>query len=170
MTRPLDPGRQGQESFAVDGAVAPTGNASAAVGEGDARTGPAPGAGQHAFEVSDGIACLRVAGSYSFAAAIALVDSALAQAFQQRHDRLLVVANEVFGFDPPGVPARHQMMRQWAAAARTWVRLALVVRGELIDPEKFGVLAGRNFGFVSDVFESEPDALDWLRTLEPLRR
>jgi hypothetical protein len=48
------------------------------------------------------------------------------------------------------------------------VRLAIVVRAELIDPEKFAVIAGRNFGFVSDVFEAEHEALDWLRTLEPM--
>ena len=124
--------------------------------------------GPHAFEMVDGIACLRLAGSYHFHAATALVTSALAQAFLQRHDRLLVVATDVVGFDSPGVPARHEMMRHWAAAAQAWVRLALVVRAELIDPEKFGVMAARNFGFVTDVFEAEREALDWLRTLEPI--
>jgi hypothetical protein len=122
----------------------------------------------HAFEMVDGIACLRIAGSYRFQAATALVTSALAQAFMQRHDRLLVVATDVVGFDSPDIPARHQMMRHWAAAAQAWVRLALVVRGELIDPEKFGVMAARNFGFITDVFEGEREALDWLHTLEPM--
>jgi hypothetical protein len=124
--------------------------------------------GPHAFEMVDGIACLRIAGSYNFTTAIALVTSALAQAFLQRHDRLLVVATDVVGFDSPDIPARHQMIRHWAAAAQAWVRLAIVVRAELIDPEKFAVIAGRNFGFVSDVFEAEHEALDWLRTLEPM--
>jgi hypothetical protein len=124
--------------------------------------------GPHAFEMVDGIACLRIAGSYNFTTAIALVTSALAQAFMQRHDRLLVVATDVVGFDSPDIPARHQMIRHWAAAAQAWVRLAIVVRAELIDPEKFAVIAGRNFGFVSDVFEAEHEALDWLRTLEPM--
>jgi hypothetical protein len=124
--------------------------------------------GQHAFEMVDGIACLRIAGSYRFEAAIAQVTSALAQAFMQRQDRLLVVATDVVGFDSPDIPARHQMIRHWASAAQAWVRLAIVVRAELIDPEKFAVIAGRNFGFVSDVFESEHEALDWLRTLEPI--
>ena len=124
--------------------------------------------GQHAFEMVDGIACLRLAGSYRFEAATALVTAALTHAFMQRQDRLLVVATDVVGFDSPGVPARHEMMRHWAAAAQAWVRLAIVVRAELIDPEKFGVIAARNFGFVTDVFEAEREALDWLRTLEPI--
>jgi hypothetical protein len=126
--------------------------------------------GPHVFEMVDGIACLRIAGSYNFTTAIALVTSALAQAFMQRHDRLLVVATDVVGFDSPDIPARHQMIRHWAAAAQAWVRLAIVVRAELIDPEKFAVIAGRNFGFVSDVFVVEHEALDWLRTLEPMAR
>lgn len=119
----------------------------------------------HAFEMIDGIACLRIAGSYHFDAATALVTSALAQAFAQRHDRLLVVATDMVGFDPPGVAARHQMIRHWAGAAQAWVRVAMVVRAELIDPEKFGVIAARNFGMVGDVFDDEHDALEWLRAL-----
>jgi hypothetical protein len=147
------------------------------MGMSDDASGMSPSAGKpgsremdapHAFEMVDGIACLRIAGSYRFQAATALVTSALAQAFMQRHDRLLVVATDVVGFDSPDIPARHQMMRHWAAAAQAWVRLALVVRGELIDPEKFGVMAARNFGFITDVFEGEREALDWLHTLEPM--
>jgi hypothetical protein len=147
------------------------------MGMSDDTSGMSPSAGKpgsremdapHAFEMVDGIACLRIAGSYRFQAATALVTSALAQAFMQRHDRLLVVATDVVGFDSPDIPARHQMMRHWAAAAQAWVRLALVVRGELIDPEKFGVMAARNFGFITDVFEGEREALDWLHTLEPM--
>lgn len=143
----------------------------------DDRSGMSPSAGKpgsrqmgspYAFEMVDGIACLRLAGTYRFEAATALVTSALAQAFMQRHERLLVVATDVVGFDSPDIPARHQMMRHWAAAAQAWVRLALVVRAEMIDPEKFGVIAARNFGFVTDVFESEHEALDWLRMLEPV--
>jgi hypothetical protein len=141
-----------------------TSGMSASAGKPGSREMDAP----HAFEMVDGIACLRIAGSYRFQAATALVTSALAQAFMQRHDRLLVVATDVVGFDSPDIPARHQMMRHWAAAAQAWVRLALVVRGELIDPEKFGVMAARNFGFITDVFEGEREALDWLHTLEPM--
>ena len=127
-----------------------------------------PMGGPHAFEMVDGIACLRLAGTYRFEPATALVTSALEQAFMQRHDRLLVVATDVVGFDSPGIAARHQMMRHWAGAAQAWVRLALVVRPELIDPEKFGVIAARNFGFLTDVFETEHEALEWLRTLQPI--
>lgn len=40
-------------------------------------------------------------------------------------------------------------------------RLALV-RTEMIDSEKFGVVAARNAGLHSNVFSAEPEALAWL--------
>ena len=120
----------------------------------------------HHFEIVDDVAVFRLAGDHGFTAATKLVASALAQACRQRHDRLLIVGTELTGFDPPGIAARHRMVREWADAAQAWVRCALVVRREYIDPEKFGVLAAGNFGLTSNVFETEADAFAWLQSLE----
>jgi len=116
------------------------------------------------FEIIDDVAVVRLVGDHRFAAASKLVSSMLAEALRRRHDKLLVVATELTGFDPPGLAARHEMMREWAHAAQALVRCAMVVRPEFIDPEKFGVLAARNLGLMADVFETEADALAWLRT------
>jgi hypothetical protein len=116
-----------------------------------------------AFEMVDDVAVVRLAGDHRFTAASKLVASMLAEAFRQRHGKLLVVATELTGFEPPGIAARHEMMREWAQAAQTVVRCAMVVRPEFIDPEKFGALAARNLGLMADVFETEADAFAWLR-------
>jgi len=118
----------------------------------------------YAFEMVDDVAVVRLVGDHRFAAASKVVASMLAEAFRQRHGRLLLVATELTGFDPPDLAARHEMMREWAHAARAGVRCAMVVRPEFIDPEKFGVLAARNFGFIADVFETEADAFAWLKS------
>lgn len=53
-------------------------------------------------------------------------------------------------------------MGEWARAGRGSVRVAMVTRPEFIEPDRFGVIAGMNAGFVSNVFETEQQALDWL--------
>ena len=42
------------------------------------------------------------------------------------------------------------------------LRVAIVARPELIDPQKTGVLMAQNRGVNGDVFEHEADALAWL--------
>ena len=42
----------------------------------------------------------------------------------------------------------------------------MVVPGDLIDPDKFAVVAAANFGFTAEVFTGEADALNWLRELK----
>ncbi len=54
------------------------------------------------------------------------------------------------------------MVREWAAAAQGALRLAMVLQAELIDPQKFGMVAARNAGLVGDVFTEEPQARAWL--------
>jgi len=77
-------------------------------------------------------------------------------------DKLLVDITGITGVEPPGVNARLWLMGEWARAGRSSVRAAIVVRPEFIDPDRFGVIAGMNAGFISNVFETEAQALDWL--------
>jgi hypothetical protein len=63
------------------------------------------------------------------------------------------------------------MARSWAEAADGRLRVAMLVRPEFIDPERFAVVAASNFGLTSQVFDQESDALAWLRAeLEADRR
>ena len=75
---------------------------------------------------------------------------------------LLVNACGLSGFASPSVFARYAMATNWAQRAGAALRVALVARAELIDPQKIGVLILQNRGGTGDVFTSEADALEWL--------
>ena len=66
------------------------------------------------------------------------------------------------GFTPPSVFARHTMALKWAQSAGAAMRVALVTRVELIDPQKIGVLMYQNRGGNGEVFTNEADAIAWL--------
>lgn len=113
--------------------------------------------------LSEGIAVFRPSGHLSLTEAIQLVKDAIAEAKRRAIPNLLVVGIDVEGFDPPGIPARHFMSREWALAGQGRVRLAVVIREEMIDPQKFGVAAARNFGLAMHVCSDEAEAVEWLR-------
>lgn len=116
------------------------------------------------FVVMDGMAVLRFSGHYLLDDAIRFVKSTILAAKSHHISDVLVVATDISGFDPPSVSARHAMVRELAFAADGAVRLAAVLRRDMIDPHKFGVVAARNFGFTMDVFAAESDAVAWLRS------
>jgi hypothetical protein len=113
--------------------------------------------------VMGGIAVLNLSGHYLLNDAVQSAKSIILAAKAHRICDVLIVATEISGFDPPSVGARHAMVRELAFAADGAVRLAVVLRKEMIDPHKFGVVAAKNFGLTMDVFASEREALAWLR-------
>ena len=115
------------------------------------------------FELFDGLAVFRPRGQLSLTDVMRLVKSAIAAAREQRLSKLIVVGTEIDGLESPSIAARHFMAREWAEAAQGVVRLAVVIEAEMIDPHKFGVAVARNFGMTSDVFDSEAEAIAWLR-------
>lgn len=116
-----------------------------------------------AFDFIDDIAVFRIAGQFTLAAGVELIRKGIARAQEQGIARLMVVVTETAGYDVPSLSMRLSIMRQWADAAGGTLRLVLVCRPEFIDPHKFGVTMAANFGLVADVFETENEALDWLR-------
>jgi hypothetical protein len=114
-------------------------------------------------EVADGIACFRVVGTCRLPLAVSFVTSALEQAIHGHHRGCLVDASHLDGFGSPSVATRHQVVRTWAERARGLVALALVLRSAVIDPERIGVIAGRNHGMQCDVFDNVDEARAWLR-------
>jgi len=58
--------------------------------------------------------------------------------------------------------ARYAMATKWVGSAGASLRVAIVARAELIDPQKIGILVMQNRGGSGDVFTTEPDALAWL--------
>ena len=81
---------------------------------------------------------------------------------ERRVPKLLVNAAKLTGFPSPSLPERYFAARRFAESSKSQVQLALVIRAEMIDPEKFGIIVARNAGLNADVFASEPEALAWL--------
>ena len=108
------------------------------------------------------ILVVRIEGPHGFQQAVERVAAVLSEVADARVTRLLIDGSGVSGFESPSIAARHEMARTWAAAAQGRVRVAFVVPGHYIDEERFGVVAGRNFGLKSGVFESVEDAREWL--------
>jgi len=116
-----------------------------------------------AFDFIDDIAVFRIVGEFTLPVGIELIRKGIAQAREQRISRLMVVVTETAGYGVPSLSMRLSMMRQWADAAGGTIRLVMVCRPEFIDPHKFGITMAANFGMVANVFETEGEALNWLR-------
>lgn len=116
------------------------------------------------IEVKDDCAYFRPAGKSTLDEAIELLDQAIAYVRDQRIPKLLFNAKALVGFRSPSLPERYFAVRRFAATGRGLVQLAMVIRVEHIDPEKFGVTVAHNSGLNADVFMEESEALAWLQS------
>jgi hypothetical protein len=114
------------------------------------------------IEVMGDCACYRPVGRLTLEAAVELLDQTIAYVRDRRIPKLLFNAKGLTGFRSPSLPERYFFSRQWAATGQGLVQVSLVIRAELIDPEKFGVTVARNAGMNADVFPEESEALNWL--------
>jgi hypothetical protein len=114
------------------------------------------------FEVLATHAVFRPTGEMSLMQAVHLVTAAIVFAREQHVRKLLVVSTGVGGMESPSVADRYYLVREWARAASSVVRVALVARPDIIDTEEFGVLVAKNTGLRYNVFDSEDKALAWL--------
>jgi len=116
------------------------------------------------FVVHDKIAIWRGRETVSLERARRLV-TAVIENVRKRHIRkLLIDSTALGGFASPSIAARHQLVRTWAGASGGALQIAFVLRPEMIDPQRFGVVVARNFGTNVNVFAHEADALAWLRS------
>jgi hypothetical protein len=114
------------------------------------------------FQIVDGRAVFRPSGKVSLREATALVTAAIRLARERAIGRLLVVTSGWAELPSPSVSERYEFAKEWAEAAESSIRVAVVARPQLIDHEKFGVTVARNRGLIADVFTSEEQALAWL--------
>ena len=98
----------------------------------------------------------------TFEQAVDLVAEAMVTARELDLADLLVNTTGLTGFTPPSVFARYDMAGKWTQSAGAMLRVAMVARRELIDPQKIGVLMMQNRGGTGDVFATEAEALSWL--------
>jgi len=114
------------------------------------------------IEVAGDCAYFRPVGKLTLEEAVELVDETIKYVCEQRIPKLLLNGRQLQGFRSPSLPQRYFTSRRWAATAQGRLQLAVVIRAQYIDPQKFGVLVARNSGLNADVFVEEPEALAWL--------
>ena len=90
-----------------------------------------------------------VAASVTHARSLGLVD-------------MLANTTGLTGFSPPSTFGRYALAVKWAESTGGVLRVAMVARADLIDPQKIGVLMAQNRGANVDVFTTEAAALAWL--------
>ena len=113
--------------------------------------------------VTGDCAYYRPAGKVTLEQGAELVDQAIAFARDRRIPKLLINCTELVGFPSPTLPQRYFMVRGWAKTAQGLVQVVMVIRPEMIDPEKFGMTVARNAGMMADVYTTELEALAWLQ-------
>ena len=114
------------------------------------------------FEQAGSRGFYRPVAQVTFEQSVDLVERAIAHARKLGLADLLVNTTQLTGFTPPTVFARYAMATKWVGAAGASLRVGIVARAELIDPQKIGVLVLQNRGGSGDVFTNEADALAWL--------
>ena len=114
------------------------------------------------FEVMEGYCCYRLSGHGRLAEAASKVIEVITFAREQGMRNLLVDTTGWTGHASPDTLERYNVAQAFAEAARSVVKVALVIRPELMDPNKFEVTVARNRALVGNVFDSEKDALAWL--------
>ena len=115
----------------------------------------------------EGYCCYRLSGHGRLAEAAIKVIEVLTFSRQEGIHNLLIDTTGWTGHQSPDTLERYQFAQVFADAAHAAVRLAMVVRPEMMDPEKFEVKVAKDLGFAGNVFDSEKDALAWL--LDPPR-
>ena len=104
----------------------------------------------------------RPLGCVTFEQAVDMVAVAMKHARAVGCADLLVSSLGLTGFAPPSTIARDTMAVKWVESAGASLRVAMVARPEIIDPQKIGVLMAQNRGASADVFVDEMQALRWL--------
>jgi hypothetical protein len=114
------------------------------------------------FEVMDGYCCYRPSGHGHFAEAASKIIEVITFSRDQGMRNLLIDTTNWTGHESPDTLQRYIVAGAFAKAARSEVKIAMVVRTEMMDPDKFEVMVATNRGMVGNVFDSEKEALAWL--------
>jgi hypothetical protein len=105
-------------------------------------------------------------GTVTLDQAVGLVRDAIAAARRDGVRDLLVNTCGLYGFATPDTFQRFFAVVAWAAAASAVLRLVVVARAEVIDPQRFGVTVAANRGLVSNIVTTEAEAVAWLDSMQ----
>lgn len=118
--------------------------------------------GESSFEVVGDIARFAAWGEHDYLQGVHLITDAILRTKTEGLGKLMVDILGITGVAPPSVEMRLWMMGEWANAGRGYVRMALVTRREFMSEERFGIAFGMNQGFISNLFDTQEQALAWL--------
>ena len=104
----------------------------------------------------------RPVGSVAFDEVVVWVRAAIAAACSNEAASLLVDTTVLVGFSSPDTFQRFLAAVAWAEEANGRLRLAMIARAEMIDPQRYGVIVAANRGLVSNIFTTEEEARAWL--------
>jgi hypothetical protein len=122
----------------------------------------APAKAPEDFEVMEGYCCYRLRGHGSLEDAAEKVIKVILFSRQQGLRNLLIDVTNWTGHQTPDIVERFYVARAFTEAAGPAMKLAMVIRPEMMDPNKFEVTVATNRGMNGNVFDSEKDALAWL--------
>jgi hypothetical protein len=114
------------------------------------------------FEIMEAYSCYRVSGDGPLEEAATKVIEAITFSREQAIRNLLIDTTHWTGHQNPTTFERFNWADAFATASLAKVKLAMVVRSEFMDPERFEVTVARNRGLFGNVFDSEKAALEWL--------
>jgi hypothetical protein len=115
------------------------------------------------FEQVDKRGYYRPVGDVTFDKCVSMVAEAMK--FARDHGMTEFLAN-VRGLNAPfssvTIFDRHALAVRWAECAGTGLRVVLVARPEMMDPDKIALMMAQNRGITGEVFTDEAEALRWL--------
>jgi hypothetical protein len=114
------------------------------------------------FEVVGTRGFFRPVARVSFEQGADLIVIAMKQARALNLPDLLVNILGLTGFEPLKIFERYAMATKWVESGGAALRVAWVLKPELIDPQKIGIVMAQNRGASGDVFATEAEALAWL--------
>jgi hypothetical protein len=103
----------------------------------------------------------RPSGEVSLEACVELMLAAIEFARYRGLRELVLNSTGFTGYEHPTVADRYEYGKRLATVAGD-LRIAQVLRPDIIDPRRFGMLVATNRGADTNVFTNEADAVAWL--------
>jgi hypothetical protein len=117
------------------------------------------------FTVAAARGFFRPSANVSLDEMIALITDAISHSRELELRQLMIDTRKLTGHEPPNTFQRYYLVNRWFEASGGKIELALIVRPEMMDPQRFATKVAANRGFVFNAFLSEAEAIAWLDDL-----
>ena len=113
--------------------------------------------------VDAGYLRITAQGTHALPRSIGLIEWTAAESLRQNAARVLL--------DCRGIEGQLSTMDRYelgVAISSIPVKVAIILRQAMMDPDRFGEIVARNRGANARVFTAEDEAIEWLLSTEPL--